>query len=53
MLSGHLDELVDVFRFLLQDALGFHLVAVHEIIDQPRCMIFTAEVTPSTASVIT
>ena len=42
MVSRDLDELVDVLGLLLQDALGFHLVAVNKVIDQPGRMIFTA-----------
>ena len=42
MVSGGLDELAYVLALLLQDTLGFHLVTIYEVIDQPGRMNLTA-----------
>ena len=46
VLSGRLDEFVDVLGLFLQDALSLHLVAVHQVIDQSRRVIFAARGDP-------
>lgn len=42
-ITGGFDQLVDVLCFLLQEALGFHFVAVDEVIDQFGRVILTTQ----------
>ena len=44
--TGSFDQLVDVLCFLLKKALGFHFVAVDEIIDQFGRVILTTQRDP-------
>ena len=44
--TGGFDQLVDVLSFLLQEALGFHFVAVDEVIDQFGRVILAAQRNP-------